>query len=460
MGGTRIRLWPRDTVLTKTKSQKARARASRAQNKRALLKGSGAYDMSNIKAALKPVVREALANAGAAIGGMSGPHGAAFGKVLGQKLSRIIGSGDYESNTSVNSLIHPPGGMASASFAPDQDVVRIRRREFLGDVLAPAVAGTFTNYPYSINPGLKATFPFLSQMAPNYEEYCFDGLVFEFISSASPYISSSALGTVIAAMEYNASGPTFSSKYQMENSAHAISTRLDKNLMYGVECAKGANAQNCYYVRTGTSVLPVTTTDLGTFQLAVAPSASVPASTVLGELWVTYDICLKRPILNTSRYGVYHLYCSDTAVLPARPLGNTVVTETNLGGASFTRASASTITFANATVGDQYLLTWWIVGGTNAAGVPTVPGITSGVGNVLSHNFLYNDLASYTAGGQASGGAYVTGVATLLVNFTFQLTASTGTITFGTTGTNWPSGAGGSEVIISYIGNNLKSGDF
>ena len=108
--------------------------------------------MGDIKNALKPILKEALSNGGAAIGGvLGGPAGRIFGKALGGRLSKIVGSGDYETNVSVNELIHPPGGLASSTFGSDPDVVRIRRREFLGDVVAPAVPGTFTNYTHPIS---------------------------------------------------------------------------------------------------------------------------------------------------------------------------------------------------------------------------------------------------------------------------------------------------------------------
>lgn len=416
--------------------------------------------MKEIRSALKPIVREALSQGGAALGGLSGSSGAIFGKAMGQKLSKIIGSGDYQTNTSVNALITPPGGPASASFGDDGQTIRIRKREFLADVLAPSEAGRFTNYAYSINAGSRETFPFLSQMAANYEEYCFDGLVFEFISSASPYIANSALGTVIASMQYNAEAPDFATKYTMENSSAAISTRLDKNLMYGVECAKGANAQNCYYIRTGTSTLPLTTTDLGKFELAIAPSAEVPLNAVLGELWVTYDVCLKRPVLEPSRYGFYHQVRSG--VSPANPFGTTTVSLANGGIGYWRMVSNNTITFSDAVVGDQWLFVWSVVGTVNAAGVPAVPGITA-TGGVLAKNFLISsagaDTASFVGGGR-SGAAYVTGVMTLAYHSTIELTQKDGVLTFDTSGANWPTGTVYMEVMLISLGNALTATTF
>lgn len=453
----------RDTALTKTKSQKARARASaRSVPRNPRLSGSGAYSMKDIKNALKPVLKEALHSGGSALGTMAGgAQGGVFGRQMAGRLSKIIGSGDYETNTSTNDLFRPPGGLASATFGNDPDITRVRRREFLGDILAPSVPGTFTNYTYPINAGLRTTFPFLSQMAENYEEYCLDGLVFEYVSSASPFISNSALGTVIAAMEYNSAGLPFATKFAMENSAHAVSTRLDKNLMYGVECAKGANAQNCYYVRSGESTLPITTTDLGLFQLAIAPASTIPAGSVLGELWVTYDVCMKRPKLNVNRYALYHRV--GGAASAAIPLGTATVVETNLGASNFSVASSGTnLVYADCVPGDVWLMSYYFQGTVNTAAATTFPGILTvspSVG-VSGLNALNNDTASFTAGGRVAAGTYIAGVNTILVNFCFVTTQASGVIAFDLTGTNFPTGSILVETFISYVGNGLTAAGF
>lgn len=430
---------------------------NKSSQSRPVLKGSGAYSMGEVKSALKPIIREALASGGAAIGGLSGiPSGGIFGREMGRKLSKLIGSGDYQTNTSMNELIHPPGGPASLSFGEDAHTIRIRRREFLADVLAPSVPGTFKNYVYAINAGNRSTFPFLSQLAANYEEYCFDGLVFEFISSASPYVSNTALGTVIAAMQYNAAAPTFENKYTMENSAFAVSTRIDKNLMYGVECAKGSNAQNCYYVRSGASPLPLTTTDLGNFELAVAPSVSVPASTVLGELWVTYDVVMKRPVLNESRYGLYHLHSPNASA--SIPLGNSgyIDQQTNFGAVNFRWASQSTLAFDDAVVGDNFLLTYAYIGSTAATGTATIAGIDSGASTGIA---AFNGFANTTGEDAVSYvvSAPVVAATSVTFNSMFTATSSSGVIKFATTSTNWPAGTISMEVYISLMGHGLTT---
>jgi len=436
----------RDVSLTKTKSQKARAKAINKQP----IRGSGVYNLDSMKKAMKPLIKQALTQGGAMLGASTNlPGGKVFGSALGAKVSRLIGSGDYSSNVAVNDLVVPYKISASSSFAlGTDDIVRVRRREFLGDILSSSVAGQFVNYTYPINAGLRNTFPFLSQIAGNFEEYCFDGLVFEFISSASPYIAGSALGTAIMAMEYNSASPSFNSKFSMENSAHAISERLDRNLVYGVECKQGSNAQNCYYTRSTTSTLPLTTTDLGKFQMAVAPSTSVPTGTVLGELWVTYDVALKRPIISTVS-GLYHLY--GGGISAANPIGTTLVTQTNTGSILFLRASSTSLVFT-AEPGDVFILSANWTGTTPQLITQPLVTFTGAVPMNAFTGDAVSVLNSPPTGGTVTSNACNGTVA-------FQATASTGTVIFGVAGT-LPTGVTSLELFITLVGNLSGAGDF
>lgn len=243
-------------------------------------------------------------------------------------------------------------------------------------------------------------------------------------------------------MEYNISTPDFSTKYVMENSAHAISARLDKNLMYGVECAKGANIQNCYYVRNGASSLPITTTDLGKFQLALAPSATVPVSTVVGELWVSYDVCLKRPIMDFPT-GVAHI--SSTAVTAGNMFGTGTVQ--NYGYSNWARPNSGTLTFTNSVPGDIFLISYHITGTVAAAIVyPTI---------TLTNLQAYNALANYTTHVDTAPSATTLNL-DMAQQIVVQSTASSGRVVL--TGATIPTGTVVGDWFITFIGNNIASG--
>lgn len=409
---------------------------------------------NDIKGVMAPLVKDNknvkkfLVDSGAALGGLAGPLGSAAGVHFARRISKLIGSGDYSVNqVRVNSLINPAGADPVASFqaAGGANCLRIRHREFLGDVTTGGVAGQFTNYSYPINVGLRETFPFLSQVADNYEEYVMGGLVFEFISTASPYLATSALGSIIASMEYNPTAPPFTSKYQMENSANAVSNRLDKSIMYGVECAHGVNPQNSYFIRTGASAAPLTSTDMGTFQIAVAPGNGVPTNSVVGELWVTYDVCLDRPVLNANRPGVVRL--TRGTVSTTNIFGSTQSTTNYSSGIlSGTTVTGTVITLPSTLVpGDVIRVTnyWSGTAGAVSIGAFGLVGLT-----------LLNAWANNSASQEVGPAASVTSAAAILDTW-LQVTSVKGpyTITANATNTGPLSGTTATDITITSYGN-------
>lgn len=350
------------------------------------IKGNGDYESikNSILSVIRPAIKSALevggASLGSAVGNMAGPGGAmvgaSAGKMLAQRFSKLIGTGDYSTNLSDvahNSLVKYSGASEYASFSDSKTSVRLRHREYLQDVFV-GTSGVFSNTAFAINPGLSNTFPFLSQIAGNFEEYHMHGLVFEFVSTTSPYNSTSAMGSVIMAMEYNANSPLYTSKPQMENSDFAVSARPDKSMIYGVECAN--NATNNYYVRQGSGTLPLTTTDIGTFQ--VATLTPLATGVTLGELWVSYDVELFRPHVSASRFGYAHWALSAAAATPAGRITSTRFPIDSGGPSNGVRyGSASTfvlgasdsvptVTLTDADVGDTYMI---VIGSTSTSGV-------------------------------------------------------------------------------------------
>lgn len=323
---------------------------------------------------VKPAVKSALmmagTSSGALMGGtagasMGGPSGALIGKQAGSamggmvaaKISKLIGSGDYATtDTRCNSLMC--GQPKPYDSFGSNGGVRITHREYLADVFTSNVSNQFSITAYSINPGLSQFAPFLANLAQNFEEYHLNGLIFEFISTTSPYTTGNSLGSVITAMEYNAAALPFNNKQQMENSDFSISTRFDKNIMYGVECKDPA--QNKFYVRSGISPLPLTTTDFGIFYIATQPGSTFPTSSTIGELWITYDVVLLKPKISLARFGYGHWFGfgSSVSALYANPA--TVATSSVLYGtlasATLSQLSASTfsITLPSSNPGDVY----------------------------------------------------------------------------------------------------------
>ncbi len=74
-----------------------------------------------------------------------------------------------------------------------------KHRECLGDIITSSTAGAFKYNRYLFNPTNPALFPWLHQIAVNYESYRVRGCIFEFRSMSGNALNSvnTALGNVI-----------------------------------------------------------------------------------------------------------------------------------------------------------------------------------------------------------------------------------------------------------------------
>jgi hypothetical protein len=177
----------------------------------------------------------------------------------------------------------------------------VSRREYVTRVVAPAVPGDFSNTSYSINPGLSGVFAWLSQIASNFEEYEFWGLVFSYQPVISTATTTGAMGSVVVACNYNAGAPKFKSFREMVEYQGAIESRICDPIEFGIECDPAKNAgHDMEYVRSG--AVPngedIKSYDIGTFQFATSDvSAAYTAGTLLGHVYVEYKIRLGKPKL-------------------------------------------------------------------------------------------------------------------------------------------------------------------
>lgn len=234
----------------------------------------------------------------------SNPYVLRLGKDLGGKLggaiSRLVGFGDYHvvnnTLTTVGKAIDP--GQAVPSFGDLSMATRIRHREYIGDIITPSTPATFTLLAYPINPGMPQTFPWLSTLANQYQQYIFNGLVFEFVSTSSEYATGTAMGSIILATDYDSLDSNFIDKPHMENCQYSVSAKPSMNQIHTIECLPSATANKLYYTRNGATNQSgdLRLYDLGNFQVATS-GLTAPAGAVLGELWVSFDISLFKPIV-------------------------------------------------------------------------------------------------------------------------------------------------------------------
>lgn len=219
----------------------------------------------------------------------------------------------------------------------------IRFQEYLKDIVTDQNPNTFNLSSLLLNPGNTNTFPFLSQVANNYEQYELEGLVFEFRSTSADALNSTntALGSVMMATQYDVADAPFSTKQEMLNYEFSTSVKPSASTLHMIECDPRQTSISELYVLDGDTAPPNTDArlyHLGRF--SIATTGFQGASVNIGELHVTYQVRLLKPKLYTtlgSEIDYYHNTITGATVFSdTEPLGNagalaTASINTNIG---------------------------------------------------------------------------------------------------------------------------------
>jgi len=152
---------------------------------------------------------------------------------------------------------------------------------------------------YPLNPGRLETFPWLSTIARRFQEYSFKGIVFHYVPTSGSISSTQALGSVMIQTTYRATDAPPVSKTEMLNEYWAAEGAPYDTFCHPIECDPKENPFNVQYVRSAD--VPTTESklmyDLGTTY--VATSGQSTGGVTLGDLWVTYEVELKKPLITS-----------------------------------------------------------------------------------------------------------------------------------------------------------------
>lgn len=330
--------------------------------------------------------------------------GGFLGNAAQSLFKHITGFGDYKiSSNSLSSSVLSNGNDPAIMRNMKGNGFVVRHREYIADVFSgPTVVSSATSYnnvPYSINPGVFGTFPWLAAIASSFEEYRILGMIFEFKSNSGDAIASTntAQGAVILSTQYNSANALFSSKLQQENYEFTTSCKPAMCVVHPVECARGQNPLNELYVRTGQppTGADIRLYDLGVFQIATQGMQA--ANINIGELWCSYEIELLKPLLPQLGGGVpdplellwIHWWASAAALAAsnnfanfdnAKPGSLAVAT----GSTALNATTTATVNLPNLNPGTYLGTITWIGVATAGAtlGTPTTYAGTGGVNGV------------------------------------------------------------------------------
>lgn len=348
---------------------------------------------------------------GSALG--HGEAGAGVGTGLGATLSRWLGSGDYDvASNSIVSRLDASGQVPS--MHKNSQTVTVRHKEFLTEVTGSTVFELQRSF--SINPGLGATFPWLAAVAAQYSEYKIKGMVYHYVPTSGNAVSSTnaALGSVMLQTTYRANETPPTSKVEMLNEYWSSESKPSEAFCHPIECDPKENPFNIQYIRTGTLAATdnVLLYDLGTTHLAV--SGQQANDIVLGDLWVTYEIELRKPRLSnlTGDNISTSLAVATTNVNSTTPLGtNVALSGTSISGSSVSSTAftigpgntgvymmtlyyqaATAVTFTSMAISGNGSASYRILGSTNPRSTQT----TTGVGAAVFYSFTITDASATT----------------------------------------------------------------
>jgi len=286
--------------------------------------------------------------------------------LIGWVTKKLKGTGAYAvgpsmSSIDTNSLLYPNDVTGRPSISETiGGGIRVQHKEYLGPVYAqyywrPATGPIghipalyqpqtvpvsnyitgFNPYPadyfkdpsccFYFNPGLETTFPWLSSVARNYQEYRTNGAVFEYItrSSGIPYQQDGSvnLGAVVLTTQYNCGDPGFPTRQSAENTQYTVTTSPGQSALHPVECNADLRPLQVQYVwnpevtdydngnkfynmcRTTVFCEDVPGENGSPYNTKPYYSTWKPGdfpNSIIGDLWIAYDIVLLKTMLRSN----------------------------------------------------------------------------------------------------------------------------------------------------------------
>jgi len=290
------------------------------------IRGRGDY-RTTVRTAGKLIPKGTFSKGGRMLGTyLGGGLGGSIGAGAGNILSTLTGMGDYTvKQNSVMASASGDRGAHDASFSSTgSSVVRVKRRECVGEIVAPGEAPTFdanggytagSTTPsefeairYRIQASNADIFPWGANVAELYQEYKIKGCVFTLESTYSNYSNAGSLGTVCMCTQYNAADRPFDSMNDMINYAFRSTGNPSQNIVHGLECdpevvgrkekLEVRNKSNDNYTAAPNNF------DFGWLTVATEGLPPVAAGGQIGRLYVTYDIEFSLPRTKSDIYSI------------------------------------------------------------------------------------------------------------------------------------------------------------
>lgn len=345
---------------------------------------------------IPPLISSGLTAAGSIVGGPAlGALGGIIGASAGKLMNKITGEGDY--NVRYNTILKPD---SVPMFVDAGRSVIISHREYIQDIVSGA-PNTFKIETFSVQPGDNGTFPWLSNIAGQFEEYRIHGMIFEYKTMSADALNSTntALGQVVMATQYNVLLPTFQNKQQMENYEFGTSVKPSSSVIHPIECDPAVTSFGpIFQVRIDGNTAQGDARLYDMAKFSIATNGMQGTNVNCGELWVSYQIEFLKPRMgNTNFASQYHLGGDGGTIIAADMFSDAVLADNSAdNGITF---GTNTIVFPNWLSGNV-IINYSCFGTVAAACVdPTFTGTLGATGlNILNNNTENQRKNTYAAG--------------------------------------------------------------
>lgn len=179
-----------------------------------------------------------------------------------------------------------------------------RSRRVQNSELVATVAGSvaFASVAYPLNPGLAGTFPWLSEIAGQWQQYRFHKLCFRYVTRTA----TSTVGSVVLSPDYNPNDPPPTTEAQASNTQDAVEDVTWKDLVCKLDPSAMFPFGPRKQIRRSLVAADESVYDAGTMFLCTLEETGTSA---IGKLWVDYDVELFVP-QNSPNTDTLPLICS------------------------------------------------------------------------------------------------------------------------------------------------------
>lgn len=424
--------------------EEAKGGNSKAKAFKNVIRGRGDYTMGR--------------EIGSKVGGWAG------NKLEGFLRSVFGGSGDYdiqlagESKPTANSLIAGSGVPGMHDNSAGQ--ITVRHHEYIGTL---AMTEDFTLTTFDIDVTNPNTFPWLSVIARNFQQYQINGLIFmvKSLSSDVAIAPTQGMGTISGSVRYDVESLPPTTSVEILGSVFSSSAKPSVNQAFPVECARA---------QTQTSILKVlqpgtTPNDLQFYKLGFLDIATEGAANSYPEacqVYCVYDITFMKPRVDTLSGGpMFFMDTNSTRLTPFAPIADTLAVKqprVNTIGIGIQADHVSFVFPLNIQVGSLWYVDFCVTGDPTANMAPQT--LLCGNGLVQANAFGDQSFALHSAPYSATN----VGCLSVEVKGVFRYTGGATVnapayVSIATaSGTLWPTNPIPGTLFVIKIDNNCASG--